>query len=129
MGGFLHRRERRLQLVRYVRDEVFLHLIDLNQPNCQTLIFFFEAKQANTEVGNDSDRCEQRYSDHYSSILYVFSLFRMVFTSRPSWRAASALLCPVFSRVFRINSRSASAAVMPKGSTIFVEDSALGLRR
>ena len=49
----------------------------------------------------------------------------MVLTSSPSCRAASALLWLVFSSVLRISSRSASAAVIPRGSTIFVDDSVL----
>src|SRR5262245_44161795 len=88
------------------------------------------------QIRKDGTRHYYRHIDHgrrllhdHSSILYALSLLRIVFTSRPSWRAASALLWPVFSRVLRISSRSASAAVMPKGSTIFVEDSVVGFRR
>src|SRR2546427_5223525 len=99
MRCFLHRRERRFQLVRNVRDEVLLHLIHFHQPSCHASVFLFETKQADSEIGNDGDRCYQRYTEYHSSILYVLSLFRMVFTSRPSWRAASALLWPVFSKV------------------------------
>src|SRR5690606_10175984 len=47
---------------------------------------------------------------------YEFNLLRIVFTSSPSWRAASALLLPTRSSVWRMGSRSASASVVPSGS-------------
>ncbi len=54
---------------------------------------------------------------------YDFSLLRIVFTSRPRRRAASALLLRVCSRVFRMSCFSASSMVTSPGKTTFSEKS------
>ena len=53
MRRFLHRRQRRFQLVRYVRDEVFLHLVDLDEPLHHLPVLLPQARETNAEVNDD----------------------------------------------------------------------------
>src|SRR6266446_1115577 len=128
VGRFLHGSQWRFELMRDVRDEILLHLIDFDDPRQHVPVLLIKPENPKGQI-NDGANSRQQQHVHQSSILYDFNLLRIVFTSSPSWRAASALLWLVFSSVRRMSSRSASAAVIPRGRTIFVEDSVVGFRR
>src|SRR2546425_6434320 len=128
VGRFLHGSQWRFELMRDVRDEILLHLIDFDDPRQHVPVLLIEPENSRGQISEGANSRQQQHV-HQSSILYDFNLLRIVFTSSPSWRAASALLWLVFSSVRRMSSRSASAAVIPRGRTIFVEDSVPGFRR